>query len=130
MPVTNDQATLAVGGAAGSWFVVWMIKFLMRSVKQEKLESIMFNSEGGSYMRLEAEIVKLTTRVKELEDILNAKWANELGDTSDIASLDILLSMMPCGKCELNDDSFSSAKRALDRMKYRRNPIEYEGMII
>lgn len=128
LPSVEQTVGIAVGGVGAVGFGTMFIRFLMRSVRADKMEAISVGADTNSYTRLQNEIKRLegiinrlNTRCESLEARLDRLRDVELADVRDIATISVLVDHMPCGKCLAPSSTFDDIREALERISSRRN---------
>jgi hypothetical protein len=103
-----------------------MVRFVMKTVRTDRLESTVSNADNSSYDRLQNEIKRLEkaisvekSRTDELEARLDRLRDMELDDVSDISALFVLLSSN-CSVCPNGLSTHDEMIRILISMKARK----------
>jgi len=127
LPDPDNAVKWAGLGTGIAGLVGLAIKFMMKTVRTERLDQLSAAVEISTYARLQQEIVRLEdalskrlTRMRYLETHLSALEQAAADDINDMAEITILLSHLPCGHCSAPDTAYECSQAALDVMKRRK----------
>jgi hypothetical protein len=129
MPISTEEGAAYVVGSTA--FVAMLFKFgkyAMQTLRLDKVESTIVQSDIASYKRLLEEIARLKEELQEqreyvrnLEERFDRLRDIELEGAADLGMLMVHIQNMPCGKCSAPAGTFEHIEIILERMMKRRN---------
>ena len=128
MPINIENSVgLAGGSVVGIAVLFKLAKFVMQTLRIEKLESTVVAADVASYKRLLEEITRQGIELAKQRKLINTLYHKmdslrelELEGFADLGMLTVHVRNMPCGACGSPDDTFADIEIILKRMMDRR----------
>jgi hypothetical protein len=123
MQMLDPEATVKWSflGLTGAGCMTWLMRFLMKSYRTEKLENAINQTDVGGYERLEKEVKRLGRKCAALELAFKQLMEFELQGAEDMGALAVHVANMPCHTCTSPKDTIDSISIILLRMQERRS---------